>query len=474
VKIALVSSEAVPYSKTGGLADVAGTLYKEYSDMGRDVGLFVPLYRKTRHLFQNELEDTGFSMDIPLGAATRKCRVLSTGTAFFISNREYFDRDELYGTPNGDFPDNDQRFIFFCRAVLEFCRRTDRSPDIFHCNDWQTGLVPLYLKTLYQDDPAFARTSSLLTIHNLGYQGIFPSGTMDISGLDRKLFSPEGVEFYGKMNFLKAGIIGADAITTVSPTYAEEILTPEQGFGLDGILRKRSGNITGIINGIDYAEWDPAHDPLLPGNYSINDLSGKAACKNKLLKQCALNGGPGTPLLCYIGRLSEQKGIDIMAGALNGLLAGGANVVVLGGGDAKYRSMLDSFGIRYKDSFHFHAGFDNPFAHLCYAGADIFLMPSKYEPCGLGQMIAMRYGTIPVAHATGGLSDTIEDGSSGFLFSEYSSSALMTCAERALAACLDGRTLGKMIKRGMRKDFSWKKPLSRYLKIYTELGRIQR
>ncbi|MCC6347681.1 MAG: glycogen synthase [Nitrospirales bacterium] len=491
MRIGLVAPEAVPFSKTGGLADVAGTLYREFLDRGMEVCLFVPLYRTTKDRFGREIHDTGIDLDIPLGNAVRKCRVFvnrdswvangratagkaagkaaekaDRGVIFFVGSDEYFERDELYGTPRGDYPDNDQRFTFFCRSVLEICVRFDLSLDVLQCNDWQTGLIPLYLKTLYREAPAVRNALSVLTIHNLGYQGLFPRQTMVVTGLPHDLFTPEGVEFYGRMNFLKAGIVGADIITTVSETYAQEVLREESGFGLDGILRKRKGSLIGIVNGIDYREWDPAADRELPQTFSRRDLAGKQACKAELMRRCTLEGGGRTPLLCFIGRLSAQKGVDILAEAVPELIRRGAVFVVIGRGDELYLTMMDSLAARFPRSFHFCPSFNESLAHLAYAGSDMFLMPSQYEPCGLGQMISMRYGSLPVARKTGGLADTIEDTKTGFLFAEYTSSALVHAVQGALAAYADGKTWTGMVRNAMGRDFSWEKSAKTYLAMY--------
>jgi starch synthase len=482
MKVAIVTSEAVPFSKTGGLADVSGTLFKEYLKMGVNAFLFVPLYKKTWEQFKDQIDDTGIVIDIPLGKAIRKCSIFKgsgakskthggQGSIFFIGNEEYFCRDELYGTPYGDYPDNDQRFTFFCKSVLEVFKRFDIDIDIIHCNDWQTGLIPIYLKTLYSNADVFRKTISVITIHNLGYQGIFPSQTMEITGLGWELFNMEGVEFYGNVNFLKAGIVGADIITTVSRTYAKEILTPESGFGLDGILRKRADRLYGILNGIDYNEWNPSADKFLPYAYNKGKLSGKVICKVELMKQCSLEGDSNTPLLSFIGRLSSQKGIDIFADAIPDIIAKGVNIAIIGKGEDYFQTMLNSIRDRFAGRLFFYSGFDESIAHLAYAGSDIFLMPSRYEPCGLGQMIAMRYGTIPVGRKTGGLTDTIENGETGFIFDEYSSLGLINGIERALISYADKEAWHRMIKNAMSRDFSWEKSARLYLELYRKFSR---
>ncbi len=472
MRIAIVSSEAVPFSKTGGLADVAGTLFRKFLSMKHDALLFIPYYKTTAERFSAKIRDSGIEMDIPIGNTARPCKVLTssiggpTPNIYFIGNENFFFRDELYGTPSGDYPDNDQRFAFFSKSVLEVCKRLDLQIDVMHCHDWQTALIPLLMKTLYSYVPSLKKAASVITIHNLGYQGIFPPQTLEITGLGASVFNPEGIEFYGKVNFLKAGIVGADLITTVSNTYSEEIRTPEFGFGLDGVLRKRGASIVGIINGIDYKEWDPSTDDFLVNNYDKSNLLGKQACKKELIKKASLDNATRGPLICFIGRLSYQKGIDLLAEAIPDLLKEGANIVVIGQGDDHYQAMLDSVRKRSHGGFFFYTEFDEPFARLAYAGSDIFLMPSRYEPCGLGQMIAMRYGTIPVARKTGGISDTIEDDKTGFLFGEYSLTSFMQAVRRALKTFNDKKAWLEMMRNAMDKDFSWKKSAQKYIAIY--------
>ena len=480
MRIALISSEAVPFSKTGGLADVAGTLFKEYTGMGLDASLFVPLYDSTSKLFHDRLVNLGLEIDIPIGNEVKKCRVFSAqrlgketkgkNTVYFVSNEEYFGRSELYGPAKGDYPDNDARFTFFCRSVLEICRRLDLQFDVLHCNDWQTGLIPFYLKTLYRNEYVFKNARTVLTIHNMGYQGLFPPSALGITGLGPEFFHPEGIEFYGKVNFLKAGLISADILTTVSPTYAKEILLPEKGFGLDSVLKKRADALFGIINGIDTSEWDPASDSFLHHKYSKIALKGKARCKQELMSRCSLAGTQETPLLCFVGRLSSQKGIDLLVEAMDELISAGTNLFILGKGDDRFQRLLSEQAGRYPDRIYFRVGFDEAMAHLAYAGADIFLMPSIYEPCGLGQMIAMRYGTIPVAYLTGGLVDTIVavDGpdKTGFLFDDHTPASFAEEVRKALLIYRHKETWHKLITNAMEKDFSWKRSAGMYLELY--------
>jgi len=496
MRIALISSEAVPYSKTGGLADVAGTLFREYNRMGIEASLFVPLYKVTSEHFRGSLVDTGTEIDIPVGKIAKKCRVFTAGqkrsadqrngTVYFVCNDEYFDRDEMYCDATGDYPDNDARFVFFCKSVLEICRKFSLVFDVLHCNDWQTGLIPLYLRTLYWRGPFFKEARTILTIHNLGFQGLFPASAVELIGLGRDIFNPEGIEFYGKVNFLKAGIISADILTTVSPTYAKEILTAEKGFGLDGMLRKRVDSLFGVLNGIDYTEWDPADDDFIPSNYSKTNLSGKADCKKELLSRCGLKGSQETPLLCFVGRLSAQKGIDLITNTMDQLMKNGVDLLVLGKGDSRLEAVLKDYGRRYPGRAYIGIGFDEALAHLAYAGSDIFLMPSVYEPCGLGQMIAMHYGTIPVAYDTGGLADTIVSPGdhvekffcekiygtikeTGFLFGSHSPDFFLGEIRKALCIYCNKDIWRKLMKNAMGRDFSWKKSAAMYLELYKKL-----
>jgi starch synthase len=475
MRILIATPEAVPFAKTGGLADVAGSLIKEFIGLKSDAIIMLPLYKGIKEKFR--LRDTGKKVSVSIGSGIHNGKVFSYGgNAFFIKCDEFFGRAELYGSPEGDYGDNAHRFVFFSKAVIEASRALGFRPDIIHSNDWQTALIPLYIKTVYGKDDFFKKTSTVLTIHNLGYQGIFPPSAMLVAGLDWTLFNPEGVEFYGNMNFLKAGIISADIITTVSATYAKEILDSSYGFGLDGVLRKRASDITGILNGIDYGEWDPGSDKLLPANYGPDDMSGKGICKGQLAKRCAF-GKKDAPIAGMVGRLSSQKGLDIFLGAIDEILSCGVNVVVLGKGDIVYQDRLMEASKKHKGRLSVNIALDEGLAHMIYAGSDIFLMPSRYEPCGLGQQIAQRYGTAPVARKTGGLADTITDydplekSGTGFLFSDYSGHALAECIKRALCAYSDGLRWQGIINSAMEADFSWHESAKKYLELYKRLGR---
>lgn len=482
MKILIASPEAVPFVKTGGLADVAGALCSEFRKMKKEVRVILPLYKKIRES-RHSLFDSGLTIDVPVGDRVIKGRIFSDrGSALFIECDEFFGRDDLYGTPRGDYTDNAERFVFFSRGILEACRVLDFRPDIIHCNDWQTGLVPLYLKTLYKADRFFENTASLLTIHNLGYQGVFPAFDMPLTNLGWELFTPEGIEFYGKINFLKAGIIAADILTTVSATYSKEVLDKDYGFGLDGLLKTRVNDLFGVVNGIDYDEWDPSRDECIPAKYSVPDISGKTVCKRELIKmffKTAKNKGAlGMPVIGLVGRLSEQKGLDLVIRSVPDILSCGVKLVVLGKGDERYHKSFLEISRKYPDKVSVTVGFDETLAHRIYAGSDFLLMPSKYEPCGLGQLISLRYGCIPVARRTGGLADTILDydplasRGTGFLFTDFTPSAMQEALKRAFCVYTDDGKRVKMITSGMKADFSWKKSALRYLELYkAALGR---
>jgi len=482
MKVVIAASEAVPFAKTGGLADVAGSLLNEFRKIKLDAYLFMPLYKKIRENFK--LADTGLKINIPLGDKKIQgrifCNAKRAANAYFIECNDFFDREELYGTPDGDYKDNASRFIFFSRGVLEACKALKLKPDVVHCNDWQAGLIPLYLKTLYKSDKFFQNTASIITIHNLGYQGLFSQAEMPLTGFNKGLFTSEGIEFYGKINFLKAGLISADSITTVSNNYAKEILGKEYGFGLDGVLRKRASALSGIVNGIDPEEWNPESDAFIGKNYSLKDISGKKYCKLQLLKEVFKKSDPAMPVVGMIGRLSAQKGLDIVLDALDEIVSMGANLIILGKGDEAFQSKLSSAAGKFKGKIHVKIGFEESLAHKIYAGADIFLMPSGYEPCGIGQLIAMRYGTIPVARRTGGLADTVSDyqpvggKGTGFLFSDYTSDALQGCLKRALCAYVDKAQWDKLIRNAMRMDFSWADSAGKYAELYDKVSRIKR
>ncbi len=476
LKILFASSEVAPFAKTGGLADVSGSLPAALASLGHQVVVVMPLYRSVKKgKFKLKVHEG--ALDVPFKGQTLKDEIFyleldDNLCIYFVKRDEFFDRTALYGTPEGDYPDNAERFIFFSRVVLSFSQLIGFQPDIIHCNDWQTGLVPVYLKTLYKNKNFFSGSRTVFTIHNLAYQGLFPDEYMAVSGLPRELFSMEGLEYYGKMNFLKGGIIFSDAVTTVSEKYAQEIQTKEYGYGLEGVLQKRSKDIHGILNGVDYKEWNPEVDTHIAANYDMNDLSGKRDCKEELLKIFGIKGSEDSPLIGVISRLAAQKGFDVLAEAAEQLVELGASLVLLGTGDKIYEKQFAGLGERHKGRFGVKIAFDNALAHKIEAGADMFLMPSRYEPCGLNQMYSLRYGTIPIVRATGGLDDTINEfdpksgEGNGFKFTEYTSGALVEAVKRALGVYKNrGIWLG-LVKNAMKEDFSWKKSAVRYEDVY--------
>jgi starch synthase len=470
MKILIATPEAVPYAKTGGLADVAGTLLKEYRRMNKEAYIILPLYKSIKK-GDMTLRDTGLKIKVPVGEREIEGRLFrNKSSSYFIDCGEFFDREELYGTPQGDYRDNASRFIFFSRGVLETCRILNFKPDIIHCNDWQTGLIPLYLKTVYFDT-FFKDTASLLTIHNLGYQGLFPASEMPLTGLGWELFTPEGIEFYGEISFLKAGLISADVLTTVSNTYAKEMLQKEFGFGLEGVLQKRAKDLYGVINGIDYNEWDPFRDEFIPKKFSTDDLQGRAECKRCLIKEASIDK-VDRPLIGMVGRLSAQKGLDLVLQSLEELLSLGLNLVLLGKGDESFHIGFSEASRKYKSRISVTIGFEESLAHRIYAGSDFFLIPSKYEPCGLGQLISMRYGSIPIGRKTGGIADTVQDYNplaskgTGFLFSDFTPYAMQDAIKRALCLYTDGDKMQKVIRDAMKMDFSWKRSAERYIELY--------
>jgi starch synthase len=479
LKILIASSEAVPFVKTGGLADVAGSLLKELRAKKEEASLILPLYSAIKTKYK--LYSTGKSILVKMGSAAYRGNIFASSKgdnpeAYFIECDELYGRPELYGTPAGDYPDNALRFIFFSRAVLEACIAMRIKPDVVHCNDWQTAMIPLYLKTLYKGLTSFSKTSTLFTVHNLGYQGIFDATALLYTGLGKEYFIPDRLEFYGKLNLMKAGLLYADLLNTVSVTYAREIQQVDYGFGLDGVTRKRAADLYGIINGIDHAEWDPSRDPFIPSRYGPTDLKGKTLCRKTLCREAALDT-PALPIVSLIGRFSSQKGIELVLGSMETLTAMGVNLVVLGKGDEKYQRLMKNAAGVYKGRIFVRVGFEERMAHLIYAGSDFFLMPSHYEPCGLGQLIAMKYGTVPIARNTGGLADTIEDydhishTGTGFLFRDYSPYAMQDAVKRGLCVFTNKAKMQKLISSIMGKDFSWSRSADNYLKLYRAADR---
>jgi starch synthase len=477
-KIVFIASEIYPFSKTGGLGDVLGSLPLALRNMGADVAVISPFYgRMSTGEYKLRLLSSRCPVGYPWPPITSEIyRADYHGLpVYFIQRGEYFDRRFYYNTHEGDYFDNCERFIFFCRACLEWARRMDLAPQLIHVHDWQAALVPAFLYFWRQIDPFWRDTKTMLTIHNLAFQGRFASRLFKHSGLPAEAWNMDGVEFWGDFNLLKAGIAYSDMVSTVSPTYAEEILTPEFGCGLEGILAKRKSHMRGILNGADYSVWDPGNDRYLPCTYSADDFSNKAYCKENLLSELDL--APrlgGRPLLGFIGRLRRQKGIDLLIDILPRLMDMDLGVVVLGEGNLEFEAQLMELMETYPGKLAVRIGYTEDLAHRIQAAADIFLMPSRYEPCGLTQIYALRFGTPPVATNLGGLSDTIipypHPESTGFTFPEATADAFLASIRQAVDVFERPHEWDQIKHRAMLADFSWERAATRYIEVYRELG----
>ena len=478
MNIVFAASECVPFSKTGGLADVAGALSQALAGLGHNVSVYLPKYKQTGIADGKVLLR---SVTVPFDDQYRFCSVIDGGRRsgvqfYFIDYPAFFDRDAFYGTPAGDYPDNAERFALYSRAVLEAAKILG-PPEIFHCHDWQSALVPVLLRTSYADDPVLQNAATVFTIHNMGYQGIFPPDTLPLLMLPWDLFSLDKMEFWGKVNFLKGALVFSDHITVVSRRYAQEVQTAEYGFGLDGVLRKRAGTVTGILNGVDYNEWNPEKDRLIVRQYSAENLAGKKECKYDLLRQFGIENAKNVelPVIGMITRFAAQKGIDLIAEIADDLARLPMIFTILGSGDKVYQDLFIKLGREHPGKFAVKVAYDNALAHKIEAGADMFLMPSRYEPSGLNQMYSMRYGTVPIVRATGGLDDSVDPWDpatgkgTGFKFTPYSGAVLLATITEALKAFQDEPNWKKMMLNGMKKDFSWTASAKEYVKIYERL-----
>ncbi len=475
MKVLIASPEIYPFVKTGGLADVTGALPKALKKLGIDVRVILPKHKG--------IEEQGF----PMRYKNRKiaCQVSQSFvdgeiveseydgiTAYLVEKDEYYYRDYLYSTPDGDYLDNAERFIFFSKSILEAMKVVDFIPDVLHCNDWETSLAPVFLKTNCKDDPLLNKVSTLLTIHNLGYQGIFWHYDMHLLNVGWEYFTPDYLEFFGHINFLKGGIVFSDILNTVSRQYSNEIQTHEFGCGLDGILQTRRKDLFGIINGIDYEEWNPEKDQYIPARYNAEDLANKKLCKGALQEAYGLPVQENIPLIATISRLADQKGFDLIASSMEEMLAIGAQYVVLGTGERKYHDLFTQLSRQFPKSFAVRIAYDNKLAHLIEAGADMFLMPSRYEPCGLNQLYSLKYGTVPIVRGVGGLEDTIidytksPDTGTGFKFHEYAKDAMLDATKRAIGTYQNQSTWQSLVKRCMGEDFSWEKSAKEYVELY--------
>ena len=459
MRIAVIASEVAPFSKTGGLGDVVGALPPHLAK-GAEVIVIAPRHRGSTGLASS------VTAEVPIRDTMQtvafETALIGTVPVYLVAH-PLFDRDGIYGDASGDYRDNCERFVLFCRAALELLHALKFAPDIVHVHDWQTALIPIYLKTI--DASRFPRTKSVLTIHNLTYQGVFWHWDLPMTGLDWSLFNHRQLEFHGKMNLLKGGLVFADAITTVSPTYAREIQTPGQGCDLDGVLADRTSAITGILNGIDTSTWNPATDRLLAARYSAEGMANKSKCKTAAKKKLGLKASK-SPLFCFIGRLIEQKGIDLILGALDAIRSRGAQLAILGTGDGRYRETLEKAA---SDQVAVRFGFDEVLAHELQGGSDFLLMPSLYEPCGLSQMYALRYGTIPVVRRTGGLADTVRHGETGIVFGDYTVEALAAAVGEAMALYKSAKQLKAMRAAGMSEELGWGPSAKKYLDLFRRL-----
>jgi len=482
MKILLVSSEVAPFAKTGGLADVAGALPIALARLGHDVRVAMPAYSTINYHGEQPVLALPH-VNVMLGwksyiANVSEARLPeSTVPVYFISNPSFFNRSALYQERGQDYPDNAHRFAFFCKAVIWMIKGLGWIPDVIHCNDWQTGPLPTMLKTdaYMRGDEQLRGIRTMFTIHNLAYQGLFSADTAADLGFGDEVFHPGAMEFYGSLNFLKGGLVFSDMLTTVSPTYAREIQTPEFGCGLEGVLRQRTRHLFGILNGIDYQQWNPKTDTNLPAHYSAENTQNKAACKVALQAELGLEENAQIPLLVMISRLDPQKGLDILLPLVQDLMKRKLQLAILGTGLLEYHQALEAAAAKFKSRMAVQLKFDNGLAHRMEAGADIFLMPSRYEPCGLNQLYSLRYGTLPVVRKTGGLADSVEqtaaDGSSGtgFVFEEYTGEALLAAIDRAIRLYENQSAWQQIQQRAMTRDFSWNQSAARYSELYDQL-----
>ena len=472
MRILFAASEALPFAKTGGLADVLEGLPRALAAQGHEVAIVLPRYRgiKTAAVVLP-------SVTVPLGMRLRFPSVGDGATLagvryYFVDDPTFFDREGLYGGDAGDYPDNAERYSEFCRVAIEVAKHV-WPPDVIHCHDWQSALIPVLLRTSFGDDALVRDVPVVFTIHNMGYHGLFGREALDRAGIPQGIFHPGGIEFFGNVNFLKGGLVFSDYLTTVSRKYAQEIQTREYGYGLDGVVRTRADRLVGIVNGVDYTAWNPEKDKLIPAKYSAKDLSGKQLCKQALLELFSIPAEHlSKPLIGIVSRFADQKGFDLIAEKAHELMHEELVLVVLGTGDTKYEKLFRALAQAYPGRVGVKIAYDNAAAHKIEAGADMFLMPSRYEPCGLNQIYSLKYGTVPIVRATGGLDDTIEQfdiehgTGTGFKFVEYSGAALMKAVRQALHLFMDERIWKRIQLNGMARDFSWKGAALEYAKVY--------
>lgn len=468
MNILFASSEVFPFAKTGGLADVIGALPEALNKRGHRCSVILPYYKCVK--------EKGFTPELFKREKEFNLYFLNSNNIniYFIEKDEYYDREHLYNTPQGDYPDNALRFGFFAKAIIASIPHIG-TPDILHCNDWQTALAPLYIRLFHRDGPEFRNLKILFTIHNMAYQGLFGREFLTPLAIPKRLFKPDGIEFYGRINFMKAGLIYSDAISTVSEGYAREILTPEFGCGLHGLLKMREKDLYGIVNGVDYSVWNPATDKFIIETYSDKDLSGKVECKKDVLKEFGMRYYPERPLIGMITRLAEQKGIDLVAESMEELLKLKVDFILLGFGDERYNNIFKGLAEKYKGHVGVRIDFDNALAHKIEAGSDIFLMPSRYEPCGLNQLYSLKYATAPVVRAVGGLEDTVKHFNpstkegNGFKFKDASCEALLSAIKEAVEVFKDIELWNTLLENGLSCDYSWDSSAEKYEALYKKL-----
>ncbi|MFA4903706.1 MAG: glycogen/starch synthase [Desulfobaccales bacterium] len=477
MRILMVTPEANPFARSGGLAEVTYALAWSLVKLGHEVAVVLPLYRQVRESGRT-LTCTGQTLSIPLSFKTLPAEIFTSQidpnlNFYFIGQDSLFNREGLYGTSYGDFDDNAERFIFFSRAVVEMIDALKLEFDVCHAHEWQTGLVPVYLRTIYNDRPSLQRLPVVYTVHNVGYQGLFSSYDLPLTGLGWELLSPKALEFYGKINFMKGGVVFADLITTVSAKYREEILTPEYGFGLEGLFQERAQELYGVLEGVDYVRWNPEKDEFLAAHYDRNNLAGKKICKKALLDRFGLKLSPNRPLLGMTTRFFERKGIDLVEGIMDDLMKLDVGLIIQGTGEERHHYILQEMSLKYHERLGLMIGYTEALAHQIIAGADMFLMPSRYEPCGLDQLYCLRYGTIPVVRATGGLDETVEEfdparvTGTGFKFAGYTPASLLSAVQRALASYQQPQVWEALMKSNMALDYSWGKTAApKYVELY--------
>lgn len=473
----IAAAEVVPFAKTGGLADVTGALPKALRALGHDVRVVMPKYKKISDEKFN-IRETGKEVDVDIALVKHTGTIKETvipGTdipVYMIDNTEFFYRDEIYRTPQGEYWDNAERFLFFSRAVVEMCKAIEWAPDVINCNDWHTGLIPVFLKTIYAGDVFYKDTAAVYSIHNIAYQGCFGKEMLSHAGLPWSIFNMHQLEFYGGINYMKGGIVFSELVNTVSRRYRDEIETPEFGYNLDGVLRARHEDLYGILNGIDYEAWDPMTDKLLPVNYNEKTIEKKEEVKKDLLKELGLKYYPNVPVIGLVSRFDDQKGLDVISRIMEEIMRLNIQFVVLGTGEERYHDMFRYWAGRFPEKLSASIMFDNKLAHNIYAGSDMFLMPSHFEPCGLGQLISLKYGTIPIVRETGGLADTVksynfkERKGNGFSYASGLPTDLFHVIRVAADTYRNKTVWRKIQSNGMREDFSWVHSAARYIDLY--------